>query len=144
MTKIETETVLEIYILTHASSHKRRYGARDEKKKIPMRAATSDVTERVRGAKAAHLVLRPTAIPVAFRPPTRDTGTLWCARTAMGQESGRGCGNGGRGGDGGRVQGGVVSHVRFCRLNAQWRKGRRRSLPGDDGAPFPGKGAGGY
>jgi hypothetical protein len=70
-----------------------------------MRAATGDVTERVRGAKAEHLVLRPIAIPVAFRPPTletRDTCTLGYARAAMGQESGRGCG-----------EGGVVSHVRI-------------------------------
>jgi hypothetical protein len=60
-----------------------------------MRAATGDVTERVRGSKAEHLVLRPTAIPGAFRHPTletRDTCTLWYASTAMGQEIRRGCG----------------------------------------------------
>lgn len=142
MTKIETETVLEIYILTHASSHKRRYGARDEKKKIPMRAATSDVTERVRGAKAAHLVLRPTAIPVAFRPPTRDTGTLWCARTAMGQESGRGCGNGGMGGGWGEGAGWGSVACEVLQTQRAVAQGKTALPSRRRWRPLPGEGSG--
>jgi len=144
MTKIETETVLEIYILTHASSHKRRYGARDEKKRYPCVQRQATLRSEFVGQKRHILscVRRPFQSPSDPQHATLARcgvrGQPWARKVGevVGMEAG--------GGDGGRVQGGVVSHVRFCKLNAQWRKGRRRSLPGDDGAPFPGKGAGGY
>ena len=101
-----------------------------------MRAATGDVPERVRGAKAGHRILRPTTIPVAFRLPTRDTCTLSYARTAMRQVRKRERLWEGR-------QGGGMGSAGWGSAACEGLANSTRSGAREVGAPFPGKGQGG-